>query len=611
VVTRYIYIAFLSDYNEKYSRGICFKDISGGISISNCVQTNEAPLRYAAERLCKNNLKIDIVIPVVTKKAYKDGGGNSSYKKFIHTLKGYINKTYEDVLMPIPDDVPKVYDENMHCGLPDDASVYEILRRVLDKLAEINKPNSFEDRIIIDTTGGYRNAELAIWILGGLLEQAGYNVEFSIYAQEPINVTGCGKLFDTTESDKIRDLIQAVFFFNKSGNPSEIENLIDPDNTPKGKSLKLLLSAMKEFYNSLMLCKADVIIKNIDCLNEKLDSFINITKQNTAEYNEGSRFDLKEVFGYFTETLIKTNGLFSNEKNEPKGITSEKSAFRFIPCAIRWCLNHGHMMQALALYCEKWPEYLFKSGKIKAYKEENPKEIVDVDQSFLYKICHNGKENMYHDIFKALLNQEILESEERFQKTKIYLKNRQCAADLKNDSNDDAVKVFEALETLIQLDANNDFKKNLNEKSGKNTKIKDLMKLKVLSSVNWDNKKSVINKIEGMKINYWKILWLSKNKAGIKDWGKHIVRCEKYITVVESACLSDILKEYTLIKKIRNSIFHVNEDIDIKNDVLDCIPKKFIDREISHDELKKMLREDFDLIKKIVSNAIKPGEFND
>jgi hypothetical protein len=100
--------------------------------------------------------------------------------------------------------------------IPDSVTVAELLRKTIDAVF----PVSEGDRVIIETTGGYRNAITALTLFSRFLRYSGISVEFSTFSDFQSK-----KVADTRESDDMFDLLDAVNLFATTGNAQKIDDL--------------------------------------------------------------------------------------------------------------------------------------------------------------------------------------------------------------------------------------------------------------------------------------------------------------------------------------------------------------------------------------------------
>jgi len=155
--------------------------------------------------------------------------------------------------------------------------------------------------------------------------------------------------------------------------------------------LEDLFESMYAFYDSLILCRANMFVQTVATVRDRLTEFAGDTQQ------KGSA----KIFQYLSKAMIE-KPLFKAKDIE------------VIPQAIKWCLDNGHIMQALALFCEKYPEYLFKSEKIRLVNKISSGVAANIEESFAYKNCDKNdqfKESPERFLLQALSKEKTYSGE--------------------------------------------------------------------------------------------------------------------------------------------------------------------------------------------------------
>ena len=125
------------------------------------IQTNEAPTKYAIKRLHSGGKKLDRIIAFVTLEAE-----NSAFAHYLNTIEAYCKK--EKIHCPVIQSV----------RIPDSVEISELLQKLIDSVFPFDE----KDSIIIETTGGYRNAIHAFTLFARFLHYLNIRTEFSTFS---------------------------------------------------------------------------------------------------------------------------------------------------------------------------------------------------------------------------------------------------------------------------------------------------------------------------------------------------------------------------------------------------------------------------------------------
>ncbi|GHU52412.1 hypothetical protein AGMMS49975_08130 [Clostridia bacterium] len=292
-----IMLLFLSTYNGKDGKEGDNYITDFGIVTGK--QTNEAPVKYALERLKKEKLTLDKIIALVTPKA-KD----SALTQFSETVKSVSPNT--DIL-PLE--------------IPDNVTTVELLSAVISELSSLNR----DDNVIIETTGGYRKDVTKLTLISRFLRYRGIEVKFSTYADYVAK-----SVTDTSETDELWELLDAVNLFAVSGNPVALsKSLVSVRGIPEKPAL---IKAMRDFYDMLLCCKVSKLDKTIENLRNAFDGIINADIPPT---------DTKTiVFRDMVREIILSKMEFIREKD-------------YFRAFILWLLDNNYIQQAVTILWEK------------------------------------------------------------------------------------------------------------------------------------------------------------------------------------------------------------------------------------------------------------------
>ena len=216
-----------------------------------------------------------------------------------------------------------------------DRNIAEILQNIC---AEIKQ----DDIVYIDSSGGRRTTSNIIQLLAKLLKYKGIINPCTLYAD--INGKN-NRITDTKNFLKMTDLADAFNEFMISGRTKQLLSCFA--NT-SSKEIKDLLSAMTEFSDKIQLGNIENIDVTITKLRKSIFDFNNIESKQDIE-----TVILKEFIPVIEEKLI--------------GSESEKVDYVKI---IKWCLDNMLIQQALTIFVEKIPVYIFDYGIIRFAGDE-------------------------------------------------------------------------------------------------------------------------------------------------------------------------------------------------------------------------------------------------
>lgn len=294
-------ILFLSQYNNQESAEYT---ADRGFVVTGA-QTNEAPTKYAIQRLMHNDATLDRILAFVTPKAKETAFEH--YKSSIESYCTEINIVCPEII-PIED-------------IPNDVTISDLLQKTILNLFPIESGDS----VIIETTGGYRHAVNALTLFSRMLRYIGVQIEFSTYSdlQEK-------KVTDTKETDDLFAMLDAVNLFATTGNPRALQDSIrDVTGIPEKSEFTKTLGA---FYNSILCCKFEQLDDVIKNLSLAIDSFIKM------EYDATD-----------TKRLILRDLVIQIVLNKMKFVY-EKDYFIKL---IRWCCDNDYLQQAVTILWEK------------------------------------------------------------------------------------------------------------------------------------------------------------------------------------------------------------------------------------------------------------------
>ena len=298
-------ILFLSSYRDrpkisKYDTDRSFK-VTGA-------QTNEAPVKYAIERLKEKGEALDKIIALTTPDAIKC----SAFELFCIVI-GEVSRNTDIVKVKI--------DNNVSTSI--------LLRETLKELEGLQST----DRLIIETTGGFRNAINALTLLARFLRiRHGDNriVEFSTFSDlQQLKVS------DTKETDDLFELLEAVNVFATSGNPIPLKNAMrDVKDSPEKNAF---MNSISTFYDTVLCCKMTKMDDAVHNLERTIKALL------TADYKDESPMLI--VFKEIVNEIISAKMKFISAKD-------------YLIPLIRWCCENDYVQQAVIILVEKVYSYM-------------------------------------------------------------------------------------------------------------------------------------------------------------------------------------------------------------------------------------------------------------
>ena len=329
-----VIIMNLSELPTKY---VPKEELYSGDGVKNIKGTNtaDAPIKYLISLLKSKKDKIDKIITVVTKEA------ETSFMEFEKMLKMYT----EEIQTELPE-VIKI----------SDTDEVETIKNVVSKIEK-------GDSLYIESTGGLRNTTYTLMTIVRLLEFSEIKLKKVVYSDRNSH-----KIKDITETYKMYNLINAVNSFTSYGNSSELNKFF---NGSKNESIKKVISAMKDLSEDIMLCRTD-LKKHLKTLNKSLKEL----ESGSTNINEKDTALFISLVDIIRKKFYLTSG--NNKIEEPN--------------VIKWCLDNNFIQQAVTIYAERIPEYLYKM-KFVVPSEDEEKRIESKKHQNKY----------YNDFFESFM----------------------------------------------------------------------------------------------------------------------------------------------------------------------------------------------------------------
>lgn len=265
------------------------------------VQSNEAPVKY----LLQHYENVSEILCVVTKEAKKSG-----WDWFCDAIK----KVKENIkIIEIPCD-----------GEDSETFIKGPMQQILEKIES-------GDELLLETTGGFRNAIIYMILAARILSHAGIQITGAVYSNFQK-----GKIEDLSQTMQLFDLVEGMKEMTSFGSVEDIRKYYG-QTEEKDEKIKNLLVAVEEMTEAISLCRTDT-------LDAKMEQF-NVAMQ-----------DAKRSSDLLFRQLLKG---FRQKFGEQWNVFT----------ILRWCVDSGMIQQAMTIYTEKIPAYIIKQGLLEVDRD--------------------------------------------------------------------------------------------------------------------------------------------------------------------------------------------------------------------------------------------------
>lgn len=289
-------LLFLSMYNptnKRTAKEQSYRCPDG--SIEKGKQTNEAPVRY----LLKKYKRVSQILCITTTQAR-----NSALEMFQETVRQ---------AAPEVEVVPINYE------MKQDFST-EVLPQIIDKIRE-------GDQLLLDTTGGFRNAMMYLLLVSRVLSYIGVRTAAAVYSNFPPEN-------DPQKPGEIEDVLHLVDMFDLVNGMQEMARFGSVDT-------------LKVYYRQP---NVEPAVSDLLDAMEKLTADISLCRTNLQEDIDGFNQAMKKVQNTSDPLLRVLLPAFSKKFGEELDI----------PGVVKWCVENGMIQQALTIYNELIPIYLLR-----------------------------------------------------------------------------------------------------------------------------------------------------------------------------------------------------------------------------------------------------------
>lgn len=380
----------------------------------NGIQTNDAPLQYLMDAVCKNGEKLEKVILLPSKEVmYKDVPELQSHTaygrlcKLIHRyhsiLLGHDEREDELDVKAIAIDYAKEQENgNNHPEKQVYKTIEETSEVVIPKSPRERLPQMFDElakelsgcsKVYIDFTGGQRDMNFLMVAIIKFLQTTGLSCGEIIYS----NINGKQRfLMDMDIQYQMFQLINATNEFLNTGSAKLLDDFFKPldtacveDTDTASNPVKEIVGLMKKYSEMINVCNLDKLDDTVRKLVEKIEEFTQDESDNL--YSQMFR----SILPIIKERLYLDHVI---DENDNKKVVN-------YPYIIKWCLDNDMLQQALTVYVECMSKYYF-----------DKKIIPDTLAEIIFNMPENGKRRSPAEFFYETLFAKFMESDKLVQK---------------------------------------------------------------------------------------------------------------------------------------------------------------------------------------------------
>lgn len=437
-------------------------------------------------------------------------------------------------------------------------NIAEILQNICSEIKQ-------DDIVYIDSSGGRRTTSNIIQLLAKLLKYKGIKNPYTLYAD--INGKN-NKITDTKNFLKMTDLADAFNEFMTSGRTKQLLSCFS--NSPSVE-IKNLLSAMTEFSDRIQLGNIENLDATIAKLRKSISEFNSIESKKNIE-----TIILKEFVPVIEEKLI--------------GAESEKVDYVKI---IKWCLDNMFIQQALTIFVEKIPVYIFDHGIIKFAGDERKARVeyergrskinpADWETSAFYTDILDIQNPMLKEL-KGYLNDNINPRTEKCKEIASLLNKIE-----KSWTNLKIPVKYSYLNSVISEGKYKDFVRFKNALKGNNNILCKMLDID-----------SPIQHCNEMENSFY------EKFRNIQEIRKGFVP-KSYVFKVDNEIIAQIYYGYIYVKALRNQTNHASSEENLTKDQKDILSSEGYD--LCKNNLETCCNNTFHALKSVISAEIKLSE---
>lgn len=329
----------VKDYEELAATYI----LESGCSVEAC-QTNEAPIYDVYDELQAKGEKLDALFTFSTAIvnapfSVKYNGQVNKYSGILSFLKERchvrgIDFEYQHTLAYNADAVNPVDESRKQA-----ANMAVAIKKYLG-----DKTNWWNAYLYVDITGGFRYANMIMMTVVRLLQYEGLQVKKIIYSDKQGKK---GHVYDFRELNKLYSLTSGADAFVKYGRSQAIEEYFgyiygeQSANSHLTDELVCLLQAMHEFSDSISLCRASTMLRDMQELRRALDRYAQ--HEHPASESAFAQM-LDTIYREYDKILVGPDETYVSKMLD----------------VIEWCMQKGFMQQALTFSNEWLPIYIVR-----------------------------------------------------------------------------------------------------------------------------------------------------------------------------------------------------------------------------------------------------------
>lgn len=541
-----ILLMFLSDGGKSESK---YKIGTGEIVATR--HSNESAV-YELAQTCKIDMIFAFASKLVMKSQKIEGEEQTTLAYFKQRVAGIVAPE-NIVICP--------YDETkyMNTALTDVGEMAEMILKEREKYA------AEEYTLHADMTGGMRNASMMMLGVMRLLEYSQIKMGRVLYSNW-VKYRDTNWVEDCADVYRFFDLVAGAKEFVKYGSVIELNIYFDKEKETSAE-LKGLLDAMRNFSESIKLCQYGEFKKAIRELGKNIELF---SQKLDAQRDANDR-----LFSTMLPVIQKSYEPLLASDNDLE--------------IIEWCVKRGYLQQAMTLYTERVPEFIFAKGLLavsdrKKADIENDynKFLADRRGSLAYYIIAAYGQTPEDKKFKKIKRDFVEVLKKSFMKSGLdYEKIKQELDGFVNQEeirkNCEILWSHEACEKLSKLmqswkAALGNVDEELAAKIQANTLFEEFWKRKgEKSEIGLDKKvlfdfvkyisnnasSDVIEKTFAIKVNITDEYMAKVPRIAMKrNLDKNVFVCAKGI----EASLLDAIDDYKWVRDIRNSSNHARND---------------------------------------------------
>ena len=509
--------------------------------------TNDAPVKYLLTCLKEQNTPVKI-LAVTTQEA------DSAYEVFCQMVREFTENAETPAILKIS---------------TKDVEIAQTIKKIIDLIHK-------NDKVYIDTTGGFRNSSYLLMAVVRILEYSGISLEKAVYSNFYTHT-----IENVTSTYQMFNLINAAELFTSLGNSDGLQNFFEGK---KSTEIKNVIKAMNHFSEEMALCRTSGLDEILEQLNTSLNELDSMTP--TTE----------------NEILFQS---ISGVIREKFGIHEDGHKTIDYVDMIRWCLDNKQIQQAVTIYTEKIGTYLLNnyytvSGEVwKKFSEE--KSNFDV----AYRVFYEGFMTIYGSspvenfLKNAIQNPRIRPALEGCQDVPAF-ERRVPFLTLEKPVKEGLKNFFRVKRFIYAEDGNRRDEAVIQKKFKDYPQFAEFMNLKAKTQQGFVSQIANNNKLVALLQETQTSEFENIRFNTIESLESAISAQKDYKLLVPAEQMQSIMRDYLYIKWLRNSFNHASdEDKMTEEDKKYYSDYKYpINAILSLKEITKLLRNTLDHLQK-------------